>query len=83
MTERDPEHVERLGDWVLASDGKLYPPGIEFGSAPVHPSLIPTDANLALWAAEEQFRAQRDEKDPHAMTADKLAERLRRDGKGS
>lgn len=43
---------------------------------PLDPREIATDENLALAATENQLRAERDERDPHAMTADKLAAKI-------
>lgn len=37
---------------------------------------IASDANLSLWALEGQARIEQDERDPFAMTHDKLAAKI-------
>lgn len=60
---------------VVGPDGAMYPEGTTFSDVPLDPREIATDENLSLAAAENQLRAKRDERDPHAMTLDKLSKK--------
>ena len=59
---------------VVGPDGWIYPEGITFSDTPARRQA--TDANLSLWALRGQMNIERDERDPYAMTADKLARKI-------